>query len=241
MGMGMISVMVVYSFPFLALGFPCSELSGRISFEKNDMFNGVVELTDTYGACSVESNSGNPGAGLKCLAMQGLTLATPWAALAGLPPSPLHGFNITMDLMVKTVSLRGKPVNASLILEFVDQDDTSVDQGYTSVYHDLGEIASGMHWRSVTAGVADINSTTMPNGWQGSGVFHPTLHTPLLPKNRTFASVLANADVLRITTFVPGMYYSTDLLFDVSFDNFVWNLGLACTEAASTTSTTIHV
>jgi len=220
-------------------------LSGRISFEKNDLGSftcGTCHRGETIpcGACSIESNSGNPGAGLKSLAMQGLTLATPWASLSP-SASTLHGFNLTLDLMVKMVSFRGKPVNASLIVEFVDQDDTSVDQGYTSVYHDLGEIASGMHWRSVTAGVADINSTTMPNGWQGSGVFHPTLHTPLLPKNRTFASVLANADVLRITTFVPGMYYSTDLLFDVSFDNFVWNLGLACTEAASTTSTTIHV
>jgi len=187
--------------------------------------------------------------------MQGLTLSTPRSSLWQSANHHHHhhdhhqhhhhhhhrsvySFNLTLDLMVKLVSLHGQPVNASLIVEFVDQDDTSVDQGYTSVFHDLGQIASGMAWRRVTAAVADVHSADMPMGWQGSGAFHPTLYTPVLPENRTFASVMANTDVIRFTTFVPGMMYSTDLSFDVHFDNLVWNLGVACTE---TTTTTLYI
>merc|ERR1740122_678964 len=139
--------------------------------------------------------------------------------------------------MATKVTLRGQPVNHSLIVEFVDQDDTSVDQGYASVFYDLGQIASGMAWRRATASVADIHSAEMPLGWQGSGAFHPELFTPMLPENRTFASVIANTDIIRFTTFVPGMMYSTDISFDLRFDNLVWDFGVECTETSTTTST----
>lgn len=207
---------------------PC-QWEQNVAFEKMTCLSCNANEVIPCGACRFENKVGNPGAGLQVQGLQGISVSAPWSSL--LPPSsqPL-GFRFAMDVQAAEISLFGSPVNSTLIVEFVDSDDADVDQGYVSVFHVLGQIPGpyGKDWRTVTAEVTDLNSSQLPKGWQGSGEFHPETHQPQLPANRTFASVLAGADEVRLTTFVPGMVYHVDIVYNLRMDNVVWTFDVPC-------------
>merc|ERR1712110_1065974 len=98
------------------------------------------------------------------------------------------------------------------------------------VFQVLADIpgTQGGDWRTVTAVVADRQSPQLPMGWTGSGAFHPKTQKPQLPANRTFASVLAGADEVRFTTYVPGMAYSVDIVYRLRIDNVSWTFDVPC-------------
>lgn len=57
-------------------------------------------------------------------------------------------------------------------------------------------------------------STTIPPGWTGFN----HMNEPVLPAGYTFADVMRDVDMVRITTYGPGMLYH-DSWFAVMFDN----------------------
>merc|ERR1719220_2484020 len=100
--MGMLAVLMLHSVPYLALALasPC-DMGEEISFEDGHVGRltcGTCNPGETIpcGACSIDPDSGNPGAGLKSLAMQGLTLSTPGSSLLQ-SASSMYRFNLTLS------------------------------------------------------------------------------------------------------------------------------------------------
>lgn len=112
-------------------------------------------------------------------------------------------------------------VPRNLVVELMDYNPAGSDYPWTSVWYDLGEISSfDPGWRSLGVTIADPTSATLPAGWGGYGAEDPNTYEPMLPADRTFASVLASVDEIRFTTYVPGYFYGFTN-FDVRFDNIV--------------------
>ena len=126
---------------------------------------------------------------------------------------------LSIDVNVSSITVQGTEVPRNLVVDLRDMSTpTSNGFPYTSVYYVLGTISAadpGWHHFSVT--IADPNSTTLPAGWGGFGA-EDQYGDPLLPADRTFASVLQHVDDLHFTTFQPGYFYGFTN-FDMAYDN----------------------
>ncbi|HYE62276.1 MAG TPA: hypothetical protein VD997_09785 [Phycisphaerales bacterium] len=180
----------------------------------------------TYGGWLVNGNQeiygpGNPGVymGIPFQDFWGVTLRnddTESPVIGNLTVHP--NMTISVDFVIN--QLRNwfdedmDPANFDLTLEFVDYGgDVPV-----SVYSTGPALPPRGEWRTYTWTIADTNSATLPAGWGGTGDEDPVTYEPRLPANRTFASVLASVDEVRVTTMKPGWFYIANF-WQAGFDN----------------------
>lgn len=103
----------------------------------------------------------------------------------------------------------GNQVSRDLVLELVDYNPPGSYYPYVSVWVPLGELSAAQSgWRHFESIVQDPNAAALPAGWGGTGDEDPVTYEPILPPDRTFASVLQSIDEIRFTTFVPGYFYT---------------------------------
>lgn len=130
---------------------------------------------------------------------------------------------LSVDVKVESIfyAFGAGEVPRNLVVELMDYNPDGSDYPWTSVWYNLGEISSFLPgWRTLGVTIADPTATALPTGWGGYGAEDPTTFEPILPADRTFASVLASVDEIRFTTYEPGYFYGFTN-FDVRFDNVV--------------------
>lgn len=135
--------------------------------------------------------------------------------------SRFDSVTFSVDVKVESIffAFGSGEVSRNLVVELVDYNPPGSDYPYTSVWYDLGEISSALSgWRTLKVELTDTTSAGLPAGWGGYGAENPVTFEPMLPADRTFASVLASVDEVRFTTFVPGFFYGFTN-YDVRFDN----------------------
>jgi len=131
-----------------------------------------------------------------------------------------NGVKLGVDVRVDDISFFGTPVERNLIVELVDFNDPGDPYPWTSVWYNLGPISQALtpDWTHFEVSILDPNSATLPAGWGGTGAEDPDTFEPILPPGRTFASVLANVEEIRFTTFEPGFFYGFTN-FQLHYDN----------------------
>lgn len=103
-----------------------------------------------------------------------------------------------------------------LVLELVDYDaGGGVPVSVYTVVDTMPEVADG--WTRLSAQIPEA-ADALPAGWGGTGAEDPNTFEPILPPDRTYASVLQNVDEIRLTTFVPGFFYGFNF-WEVGYDN----------------------
>ncbi len=126
--------------------------------------------------------------------------------------------NFGIDVLTQRVNYFGQDVTRDLVLELRDYDNATNGLPYTSVWYSLGTLDAAVGgWQHFSVTIGDTSATGLPSGWGGYGA-EDAVGNPLLPADRTFASVLAGVDEVVFTTYKPGWAYGfTD--FDVAVDN----------------------
>lgn len=128
---------------------------------------------------------------------------------------------VEIGLDVKTLSIDffGQAVTRDLVVELRDHDGAPDGMPYVSVWYKLGTLdASKIGWETLSVTIANTGAAALPAGWGGYGAEDPVTYEPMLPADRTFASVLAGVDEIAFTTYVPGWFYG-ETAFDVIVDN----------------------
>lgn len=130
------------------------------------------------------------------------------------------GVELSVDVKVNSIMFWGAEVPRNLIVELVDYNDPGNPYPWTSVWYNLGEIslAQTPEWTTYKVTITDPTATALPPGWGGTGAEDPNTYAPILPPDRTFASVLANVEEIRFTTFEPGWFYGFTN-YQLRFDN----------------------
>jgi hypothetical protein len=132
---------------------------------------------------------------------------------------------ISVDLEVEFYDFIVNPPIAAeeyreLVIELVDYDDPPAGYPYVSVWFNAGALpARGTGWRTFTADVVDVFGDELPEGWGGYGAEDPETYEPILPPDRTWTDVIDGVDEIRLTTLVPGFFYSLDFLHSINVDN----------------------
>ncbi|MFN0134906.1 MAG: PEP-CTERM sorting domain-containing protein [Phycisphaerae bacterium] len=187
-------------------------------------FDNGTEGWSVSGRETILPNTGNPGAAMD------VELIDVFGAEIRNDTNPLFigdftargRFKLTVDVRIDSITFFGTEVSRDLIAEFRDYTPRDPQSPYCSVWYHLSEIsASQPGWRRYSVEIADPTSETLPPGWGGSGAEDPETFEPILPEGRTFASVLANTDELRFTTFVPGWFFGFTNFF-MAVDNVGW-------------------
>lgn len=126
---------------------------------------------------------------------------------------------LSVDVNVTSITFFGQQVSRDLVLELRDYDNPPANYPYVSVWLNAGALPdAGSGWQTMHFDILDPTSATLPAGWGGTGAEDPNTFEPILPPDRTYASVLAGVDEIQFTTFVPGFFYGFTN-FDVAFDN----------------------
>jgi len=112
-----------------------------------------------------------------------------------------------------------REVPRTLVLEIRDHHNPPAGYPYVSVWVPLGTLQSAdPGWHEYATRIEDTGATALPAAWGGTGAEDPTTFAPMLPPDRNFADVLANADEIAFTTLEPGWFY--DMAdFDVAIDD----------------------
>lgn len=127
--------------------------------------------------------------------------------------------DITIDAYTTKLNFLGMPTPRDFIVELRDYDNAPGGYPWVSVWTSLGELdESDPGWHTWSVSIADTSATELPAGWGGYGAEDPNTYAPILPADRTFASVLAGVDEIAFTTYVPGYFYSSSE-YDVAIDN----------------------
>lgn len=125
---------------------------------------------------------------------------------------------VGVDAVAHSITYLGNEVSRDVVVEFRSRALAQNGYPWTSVWFNLGTIAAGTPWQSLSVTVAP-NSATLPAGWGGYGDEDPKTFEPRLPPGVTFADVMATVDEVEFSTFVPGFFYGFTI-FDARFDNF---------------------
>ncbi|MBK9118071.1 MAG: PEP-CTERM sorting domain-containing protein [Phycisphaerales bacterium] len=171
----------------------------------------------------IEPSGGNPGAHLRWAMVDtfGATLRN------DSNPATIGDYSrfgqpvrLAADVKVDSITFFGTEVPRNLIVELVHYNPPGSNYPWVSVWYNLGEIsaANTSEWTNFEIVITDPTATTLPAGWGGTGDEDPNTFEPILPPGRTFASVLANVDEIRFTTFEPGWFYGFTN-FELRFDN----------------------
>ena len=88
------------------------------------------------------------------------------------------------------------------------------------VFFPLGTLDATVNnqWTTYSIVLQNPLAADLPAGWIGFGDEDPDTFEPILPADRTFASVLQNVDQMSFTTFVPGFFFGFTN-FDIQVDN----------------------
>lgn len=131
--------------------------------------------------------------------------------------------DISLDTYTSFLNFFGLDVQREFIVELRDYDNPEGGYPWTSVWYSLGILdAANPGWHNWGVHIADTSATALPAGWGGYGAEDPNTFEPILPADRTFASVLAGVDEIAFTTLVPGFFFGfAD--HDVSIDNITVN------------------
>lgn len=164
------------------------------------------------GRNDIGSETGNPGA---CLDVQ--VIESFDADIRNDDANPafkgdytgLGAFRLSVQVKVDSINIFGTEVPRTLIVELRDTSTPNTHGlPYTSVWKSLGTIeAAQPGWRTFSVVVSDPHATALPPGWGGYGD-EDSVGNPILPRERTFASVLQHVDELHFTTAVPGYFYA---------------------------------
>jgi hypothetical protein len=123
-----------------------------------------------------------------------------------------------IDVLAQEIDYFGATVTRDLVLELRDYDNPGQGLPYTSVWTTIGTLDStATGWQHFSVTIDSTTSTGLPAGWGGYGA-EDASGNPLLPSDRTFASVLAGVDEIAFTTLKPGYAYGFTQ-FDVAVDN----------------------
>lgn len=125
---------------------------------------------------------------------------------------------ISVDVRTDSITFGGQQVPRDLVLELRDTTNPPPNYPWVSVWITLGTLSQSQPgWRTFSTTIANPSSATLPAGWGGTGA-EDQFGNPLLPANRTFASVLASVDEIAFTTFKPGFFFGFTN-FDLAVDN----------------------
>lgn len=172
------------------------------------------------GAADIAPDGGNPGPHMAFQAIDtfGVNVVNDSnpAFIGDVYRSPVR---IGIDVRTDSITFFGSEVSRGL---FVELRDTTTPNNHglpwTSVFFELGTLTSSTPgWIHYEVTIADPGSPDLPPGWIGYGA-EDALGNPILPPERTFASVLQDVDVINFTTFQPGFFYGFTN-FSLAFDN----------------------
>lgn len=130
-------------------------------------------------------------------------------------------FELSVDIKVNSITFFGNEVPRDLVVELRDNTNNN-GYPYTSVWYNLGTLQAqpggDNGWQTYSVIIDDPFATALPAGWGGYGDEDPTTFEPILPGDRTFASVVQSVDSIHFTTFVPGFFFGFTN-FDMQVDN----------------------
>ena len=132
----------------------------------------------------------------------------------------LGPFRLSIQVKIDSIVVNGgdgTEVPRTLIVELRDTTTPNTHGlPYTSVWYSLGTIeAAQPGWRTFSVDVTNPQAIALPLGWGGYGD-EDAVGNPILPRERTFTSVLEHVDELHFTTSVPGYFYAgTDYIMQV--------------------------
>jgi hypothetical protein len=185
-------------------------------------FDNGLEGWSISGRTDINPTGGNPGANLHGVLIDvfgaDIRNNTNDAFLGDL--SRYGTFELSIDIQVNSINFFGQEVSRDLVVELRDYTNSN---GYpwTSVYYNLGILQAASEgqdgWMTYSVIIEDPSAAGLPAGWGGYGDETP-LGDPILPADRTFASVLASVDEISFTTFVPGFFFGFTN-FDIQVDN----------------------
>lgn len=198
-------------------------LAGNALAGTTTTFDNGLEGWSISGRETINPVGGNPGANLHGVLVDvfGIDIrnSTNQAFLGDL--SRYGSFELSIDIQVNSITFFGSEVPRELIVELRDYDN-SLGYPWTSVYYSLGTIAAADRgldgWMTYSVVIEDPHALVLPAGWGGYGDEDPNTYEPVLPADRTFASVLASVDEISFTTFVPGWFFGFTN-FDIQVDN----------------------
>ncbi len=127
---------------------------------------------------------------------------------------------LSVDVLVNYIQFFGGPVSRDWIVQIRDYDNVTTGYPYCAVWVHLGVLSGAPTeggWTTYST-TFDPNAPELPKGWGGYGDEDPDTFEPILPADRTFASVMAGADQIVFTTYVPGFFYGFTN-FDIQADN----------------------
>jgi hypothetical protein len=172
------------------------------------------------GATTLETTGGNPDHNLRTdFSDFGITFDNSTNAGFVRDLTSHDAVAIEIDLRVELIEFFGTPVSRPWLVDL--RDTTNPEPGYpwTSVWFKFDDVASATHsgWTRLTVFVKDPGAPELPEGWGGYGA-EDKLGNPILPEDRTFASVLAGYDEIAFTTFEPGFFFG-ETVHIVRIDN----------------------
>lgn len=184
-------------------------------------FDAGPEGWSLNGWDTVSPNGGNPGARLhwnNFVDTFGMSARNETSA-AFLGDYTAKGeVTLGIDVQVDFIEFFGTPVSRDLVVILHD-DDAFGGAPPASVWAHIGTLdGNGTPWRRYLATVTNVNSDTLPSGWNGAGDEDPVTFEPVLPAGRTWSNVLAGVDRIEFTTFVPGFFFGFTF-FNLSVDN----------------------
>jgi hypothetical protein len=183
-----------------------TELSSTTTFSAGA--EGWVGPSGGGGATTLVETGGNPDHNMRTVFNDfGITFANATAAFVA-DLTPFQAVAISIDLKVEEISFFGTPVSRPWLVELRDTTDPEPGYPWTSVWYKFDDVAVETHgeWTRFTVFVNDPAAEELPAGWGGYGA-EGDLGEPMLPKDRTFASVLAGYDEIAWTTFEPGFFF----------------------------------
>lgn len=161
------------------------------------------------GATTLETTGGNPDHNLRTVFNDfGITFDNSTNAAFLRDLTAYDAVAIEIDLRVEVIEFFGTPVSRPWLVELRDTTDPEPGYPWTSVWFKFDDVASATHgdWTRFTVFVNDPDATELPEGWGGYGA-EDKFGNPILPEDRTFASVLAGYDEIAFTTFEPGFVF----------------------------------
>ncbi len=179
------------------------------------------------GTTVIDPAGGNPGANLHTVFNDfGITFANDTNAAFVFDYTTVGSVRLAHDLKVDAISFFGSPVSRPWLIELRDYDDPEEGFPWTSVWYKFGDVSAAEHgtWTRLSVTIFDTGAAALPPGWRGYGAEDAGAN-PILPPDRTFASVLAGIDEVAYTTLEPGFVFGfTD--HDVRLDNLAIATGL---------------
>lgn len=162
------------------------------------------------GATSIVGTGGNPGANMRTVFNDfGITFRNDSNSAFVQDYTQYSEVSFSVDTQVEFLNFFGQDVSRSWVLELRDYDNVSTGYPYVSVWYNLGTISEALtgDWTTFGVTIDNPNSATLPAGWGGFGDEDPNTFEPILPADRTFASVLAGVDEMVFTTLEPGFFF----------------------------------